>query len=605
MLMFVNRGIWRYQTLLSVLSLVIVISIWFWFHAYQAGYYTPGDLGDSRETAYYLEYLYRWLIGLEDSFTDVPIFYPLKHTLFLGAQPFPDVPVYAFIRLMGADDVTAYTLWYITVYGLNCLAAAWCLHRLGFSTFPVIVGALIYAYSIPITATGFHPAYLSRYGAPLAFGCLYGFWQTGGLRSLALCLFWTMIQLASGIYMGFYTFLLLGGFILVHEVSFFNRFLQRDSKEDHRSIYVRVVQSWRLSTAAQRSVSLVIMALALMIFLWLFVNYAKANAMSGYYGMPNYLNAPAIIHYLSSGNSWWGRVFPLHNWLGQVESYIYVLFIGLVPAILLILGIWYPTKPYRSLRCHIGLALLVLVLFTLRYYTINFDLPELNHTVSIALTPYLPFYLLPGFNAIQHMERALQIFLLFVGILAAVGVERLRSHLPKRFFCNGVCIGIVVLMLVEMASNAIYVTPRYFWQRGVVELEKKLPKKYDPDSIFFFATRHIFDQKKKITGTSQWLDMMYLQRKHGFKMINGFHARGIPGLRQGEDCADVVRGIKAILEVQKRYNDSNYLAMMRRVKPIGFKNCKREWWKKNPKEIVPQKTDLEKTISIVRGWLAR
>jgi hypothetical protein len=159
---------------IAVPTLVLIASLLVFHHTTIASGFalTQGEFGDSMLVNYALEHDYRWLAGnrLDNSLWSPPIFYPQHDTaaytdLMLGA-----LPPYAFWRMYGAQPMTAFQLWMITVSALNFLSAYWLLrYVLECGWIGSSAGALLFAFGSPRIIQIGHPQLLPAFYMVIAF----------------------------------------------------------------------------------------------------------------------------------------------------------------------------------------------------------------------------------------------------------------------------------------------------------------------------------------------------------------------------------------------------------------------------------------------------
>jgi hypothetical protein len=166
----------------------------------------PGDIGDGRLNAYFLEHVWQVFIGRADSFVHMPFYWP---TLWVGA--FSDLHwgsamVYVLARMVGSDSITSYQLWWLFAYFANYIAALSAFRILRFNIAPAVLGALFFTFALPVAAHTYPHAQLSyRFGAPLALAFYIRFLLDGGAQRFLWALVFTVWQFYATIYIGFFT----------------------------------------------------------------------------------------------------------------------------------------------------------------------------------------------------------------------------------------------------------------------------------------------------------------------------------------------------------------------------------------------------------------
>ena len=88
---------------------------------------------------------------------------------------------------------------------------------------------------------------------------------------------------------------------------------------------------------------------------------------------------------------------------------------------------------------------------------------------------------------------------------------------------------------------------------------------------------------------------MWVSLKHRAKTPNGYSGTSSPRFFPafGGDCAELPKRLLAFLAFNRQEQDEDaYRSLVRRVVPIGFKDCNPEWLVKSPKV-----TSLEREYS--------
>ena len=185
-------------------------------------------------------------------------------------------------------------------------------------------------------------------------------------------------------------------------------------------------------------------------------------------------------------------------------------------------------------------------------------------------------YKLPLASAIRAMTR-LDVVLLFpAAYLAAVAIDRLRG---SRQLYQSLCIAIVLLVLIiELSFTTMHVSSKQTWRDRIVAKESTLPKQVSGDAVLFFAQNsgpYFADE----------IDAMWVSLKHRAKTLNGDSGISPPRFHHdfGGDCAELPKRLLAFLAFNRQEHDEEaYRSLVRRVVPIGFKDCNPEWLVKSP-----------------------
>lgn len=171
------------------------------------------DPGDTLLNHYILEHT--WKVLSDPAYIGTlwspPMFAPQQGTLAYSENLLGVAPLYWLLRL-GLPADLAYQWWMILLQGLNFLAGAWVLRRLGVPVLLVVAGAYLWAYGVVHIDQLRHQQLIPRYGIPVAIYALWRFLQAPGLKMVHLGLGATFLQAAACLYTGWFLILTLGLF---------------------------------------------------------------------------------------------------------------------------------------------------------------------------------------------------------------------------------------------------------------------------------------------------------------------------------------------------------------------------------------------------------
>src|SRR3989338_1991969 len=178
----------------------------------------PGKIGDARLNNYFLENIFQFLAGRSASLWHLGFFSPFPYVLGFSDNLFGSSPVYLLARALTGQSDTAFQIWYLFGYLANFLAAYYALSRLGNSWIASVVGALIFTFALPVTAHSGHAQLHYRFGVPLSMAMCILFLDKKDWRFSAASAAWLVWQFYCGIYIGFFTLLMLSAISVVYFV---------------------------------------------------------------------------------------------------------------------------------------------------------------------------------------------------------------------------------------------------------------------------------------------------------------------------------------------------------------------------------------------------
>ena len=162
----------------------------------------PGTTIDARFNQVVLEHLWLWASGRADSLADPAFFYPYRGVLYLSDSHFGTGWLYAIFRALGCPREIAFDLWFIAGMASTFAAAAYALRRFGLPSAGAAVGALVFAFSLPMLAQDAHAQLVYRFAVPLATLACVEFFRTPSLRKAAALGLWVGWQFLCSVYVG-------------------------------------------------------------------------------------------------------------------------------------------------------------------------------------------------------------------------------------------------------------------------------------------------------------------------------------------------------------------------------------------------------------------
>jgi hypothetical protein len=163
------------------------------------------DPGDTRLNNYFLEHSFQLFVNRNYSggLWSPSFFYPDKNVLAFSENLFGAAPIYWLVRAFYSSDI-AFQLWMIAVCILNFLSFAVLMRRYRVSHLLSVLGAFLFAFSMPRVFKLGHQQLLPQFFTPLAFLAMWEFVKQPTRKRLALFLLLTYLQVLAGIYLGWF-----------------------------------------------------------------------------------------------------------------------------------------------------------------------------------------------------------------------------------------------------------------------------------------------------------------------------------------------------------------------------------------------------------------
>ena len=519
----------------------------------------PGDIGDARLNNYFLENIYQYLCGETDSLWHLPFYSPFPYVLGFSDNLFGSAPVYLLARFIGAGADTSFQIWFLFGYATNFFAAYYALRRLNGSVVAASIGALIFAFALPTTAHAGHAQLHYRFGVPLALAFFTEFLTSKSWRSFSISGAWTVWQLYAGVYIGFFTLLLIASMGLTH---FLYRYLI--DKVSAKSVINEFINSWRTQLTRQKIIRFAEIAVLILLLLLLFYPYIQVSRLYGakrsWDEISLMLPRPAS-YFLADASFLWSNP-GAKAFLSLGMRHEHQMFVGLVPLLLALAGFFIGSNAKNG------------VTFTLISGMLG---------VAVALTLciggfslwYL-LYKLPFASAIRAMTRIDQAFLFPVAYLSVIAIDAFRIRV--KLLWGATLILLVALFVTEARMTTMYTSTKESWTERMSTLDASTPSNLPKNPILFFAQR---------SGPpfADELDAMWVSLKHSTLTMNGYSGLNPPDYQYvyGTDCSVIPRRIIAYLKFIRKSDDLNlYRELMSRIVPIGFVGCNQSWLQSPP-----------------------
>lgn len=518
----------------------------------------PGNVGDARLNNYFLENIYLFFSAGSTSLWNPPFFYPFPYVLGFSDNLFGAAPVYAIARWISGEPDTAFQVWFLFAYLANFVSARYALKRLAISDLGASLGALIFTFALPVTAHAGHAQLHYRFGLPLALAFFANFLVEKRWRLLLAACAWTTWQFYCGIYIGFFTVLLLAAQSVVYLL------IQLTSA---KGVSAATWSSFRQSWTAQGGWNRVAFFLGMLVLagllLVLFYPYLRVSRM--YEAKRTWDEISTMLprpqsYFLADASRLWASpnstVFS-----GIPMRHEHQMFVGMVPLLLALCGLVVGLRSTERQRVLLlGGSLLVAIAATL--YIGGYSLWYLFHKLPLA-------------SAIRAMSRFDLAILFPVAYLAALAIDWLRARIGGKSLILFVLFPLVVF---EFSSTNIDVSSKTVWRQRLSQADARIQQLLSKDAILFMSQR-------SDSFSSDELDAMWVALRRGVKTLNGYSGGLPPGfaVEYGDDCAEAPRRVIAYMTFKHAATDvSLYKALMSRVVPVGFAGCDTKWFSGPP-----------------------
>lgn len=526
----------------------------------------PGDEGDARLNAYFLENVYRFLVGDSPSLWTLGIFSPFPYTLGFSDNLFGAAPVYVVARILTQDSFVAFMSWWYLAWVANFVASYWASRTIGLQRLGATVAALVYTFGLPITSTFSWPQFAYRFAAPLAVACLWSFLERRGWWQLVAAGGWTVWQFYCSIYMGVFTLVVLAAVALGYGVTTVVR-EGRSGVGIQLREHLRLARELGVARGVLAVASVTGLGAAMAILLWPYLKVTQLYGATRSYAEIQSME-PTFRTYLMNEYSiiWKSFAASIDLTAMRLEHQF---FPGLVLALLCVLGVVFGIQgragTTRRLRIEpaaatmaTALAAMVLVTYSFRGHSLWFFVAQL-----------------PLFSAIRAVARVALVMLIPAGFLAGRAVDLLwagRSTAGK-----GIAVAAVALLTVEFAAVTPIASSVQAW-RTSEQAAARLPSSLPADAITFTAQ----------TGDHWWwseVTAMWAAIDRRVPTLNGYSGGMPPGFADqfGGDCSELPRRVQSYLRFSGQPGDEGaYRALMARMVPVGFSGCQQSWWQAPP-----------------------
>lgn len=515
----------------------------------------PGDIGDARLNNYFLENATQFFVGGSNSLWHLSFFFPFPYVIGFSDNLFGSAPVYLLARLSGAGTDTAYQIWFFFGYIVNFVSAYYGLRRLQRSVVAATVGALIFAFALPTSAHAGHAQLHYRFGLPLAIVFFIDFINTKSWRYLIMAAAWLIWQFYSGIYMGFFTLLLLAAMSLTYCAV-----VLIGGQLSLKAALREFLSTWQAQSRKQKTVFLACSGGLLLLLVALFSPYLQVTNLYGgrrsWDEISSMLPRPQSYLLADASFLWSHQGAKLFD--GIPMRHEHQMFFGVIPLLLGVAGfITGARQKYGQTFTLIAGMFGVAIVSTL--YIGGFSLWYFLHWLPLA-------------SAIRAITRLDQAFLFPVAYFACITVDEFK----RRYTSSGkAALGVVVLMLVaEAAMTSMPTSSKESWRQRLASLDASVPQDLPDDAVLFFA-------QNAGPAFAHELDAMWVALRQGKNTLNGYSGILPPGYESefGRDCAQLPRRVLAYVYFARQSDyESAYRELMSRIVPVGFDGCESTWW---------------------------
>lgn len=512
----------------------------------------PDGEGDPRLNNYFLENIYLFLTGASDSLWHLGFYYPFPYVGGFSDNLFGASPIYLMARCLGGSPETAFQIWFLGAYPMNFASAYGVSRRWGLSRSASTICALVFSFSLPVTAFSGHAQLHYRFPVPwviFGFHALLKQWEFPRLKLVAVGL---ALQFYLSIYIAFFLMLVLLSMGLWET---------RHLMALKAGVFPRLWYSVRRAVLSlkPRQLGALLGVMALMgILLFPYLKVSQIYQAKRHYAEIEQL-LPTVESYFFT------QVSPLWRWGMDPKALFsapweHELFIGAIPMLLLLLG------GFQSLRRGAGSQsrCMLFVFIFLSFLSLKLGSFSLWRWVSP----------LPLASAIRGVTRIELVLLFPIGFLCGYAIDRIQG--PMR---GGMRAVVLVLLILEAVWVAPPTSSKEGWQHRREAKAAQLPQGLASDAILFFSQ----PEDREVSYFDE-IDAMWVALERGLKTMNGYSGLQPQGLsdRYGTQCAEVVRRMLIGLERSGNSTEEAYLALMSRVQLMGFEGCRSAWWQHRP-----------------------
>jgi hypothetical protein len=372
----------------------------FW-HGFDA---VPGDLGDARFNTIVLEHTWLWLKGVHHSLFDMPMFAPFPNTYAYSDYLFGSAPIYWCFRSFGLEPHLSFVSWMVASGALNCLSYTYLVQRFFIrNVWLATFAGYVFAYSLPHLSFLNHAQTFPAFFIVLsAIGALL--WFEKPTSQIAPWLFFTgaALQFISGYY--FFWFWL---WTLATIAAYALRTPERRKK---------TITFLRAISKPQTLLAILVNAAYASPFLFHYLLAAKEFGRRGWVDISN--SVPRLYSWFAIPRDHWEwSVTPFRSWILSLPMLDeQTISLGLITWAGCIFGLVHLFRKRSEYR------FMTIPILTTLFFTLTSGRISLWALVS---------YFFPGGGAIRAVGRIQIFFLLFWGVILAMGIQSLWNSKIK------------------------------------------------------------------------------------------------------------------------------------------------------------------------------
>lgn len=520
----------------AVIALAIALYLWRLVGAFSR---FPGTLIDARFNQVVLEHLWNWVSGRTESLSDPVFFYPYPNILYLSDCHYGSGWIYVIFRALGASREVAFDWWFLAGMAATFAAAVYAFRRLGLPQTSALLGACVFAFSLPMLAQDAHAQLIYRFPIPLATLACIQLFRAASLRSFFALTLWVAWQFLCSVYLGVFLleWLALLSAVAILRPNLFPKSLSQPTTS----------RAGGVALAVAAGIAVVLAGIML----------ARHAELSNAYGIHRdigeiELAAPHWTSFLSMAGSpivGWFSPLLAHNtifWLWEHQ-----LFPGLGVLLLAAAGVRMGMTNPADRRVVVTCLVSILGLIAL-----SLDVG------GVGLYRWL--LELPGLNAIRSPGRVAVVMAFPIAWLAALGMNALRGS-DSRTAHLLMTIGLG-LVLVDIAGFNLESRDIAGAQARVATMSQGL------DARALRAQRAVllrFGDSTSELETQFDLDLMIVAQDMGVASFNGYSGSKPPLWRRPRDCAEARAWIERVDQLPFKRAGADDLAERAVIVPPG------------------------------------
>ncbi len=436
------------------------------------------DFGDSRFNCLIVEWVYQKISHFQfKGIWSPPFFYPTKDVLAYSDNLFGDVLFYAPWRLIGFDPWLAFQCWIICCFTMSYYSAYFVIKKLGFLELAALIGAVLFAFSLPILGQVGHSQLLPLFPVPIIFYCLYRLVESPEKKKYAAMFFFMETwQFYCGIYLGFFTALM--------AVIFFVSAVKTHRRPFNSFFNLTNIASF-------------VMLFGIPVGLLLFPYYRFQTEVGGRSWNEVVSMLPTIRSYLlpNDGSIYSGILSQ--SWTVFPMRYEHWIFIGILPSLFFLLALRWSVMNWKSCEPVFKISLITSCAMTV--ITFNFW--------GVSLWWFV-YKFIPGFGAIRAVTRYQCVNVFFIAIVI-VCYLRCTGFFQKR----------MSLVLIPLFFVDLWGTPPYRMTHDeLIQRIERIKKNVGVNELFI-VNPHWVDNDDPHAVI---IDAMWAAMEKGAYTVNGY-----------------------------------------------------------------------------------